>query len=129
MLNTIFDHQVNGPAAYFHPPGKFLAPSVVNLYWSDPKEDSFLFDLLKSFQNSVRDFVASAAGGLQPVEPPEGILYPNYASFDTPPSLLFGPNVPKLRSIQQKYDPKSVTNLTSGFKFFWEGPQYFISNK
>jgi len=118
MLSTVFDHQVNGPAAYFHPAGKFLAPSIVNLYWSDPKEDDFFHDLLKSIQTSVRDFAASAAGGFQPVEPPEGILYPNYASFDTPPSLLFGPNVPKLRSIQQKYDPKSVTNLTSGFKFF-----------
>jgi hypothetical protein len=117
MLNTIFDHQPNGPAAYYHVPGKFLAPSVVDLYWTDATEDSFLHDLLKSIDVTVRDFVASAAGGSQPVEPPAGILYPNYAPYDTPASLLFGPNVPKLRSIQQKYDPKGVTDLTSGWKF------------
>lgn len=81
-------------------------------------EDSFFFDLLKSVDISVRDFAASAAGGFQPVDPPVGILYPNYASFDTPTSLLFGPNLPKLRSIQHKYDPKGVTDLTSGWKFY-----------
>jgi len=118
LLDTIFDHQVNGPAAFFHVPGKFLAPSLVELYWTDASEDSFMHDLLKSIQTTVRDFAASTAGGLQPVEPPEGILYPNYAAFDTPPSLLFGPNLPRLRSIQNKYDPQGVTNLTSGFKFF-----------
>ena len=80
-------------------------------------EDSFFFGLLKSVDISVRDFAASAAGGFQPVDPPAGILYPNYASFDTPTSLLFGPNLPKLRSIQHKYDPKGVTDLTSGWKF------------
>ena len=118
LLETIFDHQVNGPAAYYHVPGKFLAPSVDSISWSDAVEDSFFHDLLKSIDTTVRDFAASAAGGLQPVEPPEGILYPNYASLDTPTSLLFGPNLPKLRSIQKKYDPKGVTNLTSGWKFY-----------
>ncbi|KAF8964475.1 FAD-binding domain-containing protein [Flammula alnicola] len=118
LLPDIFSHQPNGPAAYFHTAGNFFAPSIVGISWTDATEDSFFFDLLKTVDVNVRDFAASAAGGLQPVEPPVGILYPNYASYDTPTSLLFGSNLPKLRLIQKKYDPRGVTNLTHGWKFF-----------
>ncbi|KAF8957851.1 hypothetical protein BDZ97DRAFT_1906655 [Flammula alnicola] len=118
LLPNIFNHQPNGPAAYFHRPGNFLAPSVVGMSWTDVTEDSFFFDLLKTVNFNVRDFAASSAGGFQQVEPPVGILYPNYASYDTPTSLLFGSNLPALRLIQNKYDPQGVTNLTHGWKFF-----------
>ncbi|KJA16702.1 hypothetical protein HYPSUDRAFT_47071 [Hypholoma sublateritium FD-334 SS-4] len=118
LLTSIFSHQVNGPAAYFHLAGRFLAPSVVGFSWTDPTQDTFFFNTLKTIDANVRNFAASVAGGSQPVEPPAGTLYPNYASYDIDTTLLFGPNRPILRSIQEKYDPKGVTNLTSGWKFF-----------
>ncbi|KAK7033699.1 hypothetical protein VNI00_012699 [Paramarasmius palmivorus] len=117
LSQDIFDHQPNGPAAYYHEPGTFFAPSVVSLYWLDDTQDQWFHDTLKEINANVANFAASADGGFQPVLPPDVTLYPNYAAFDTPTSSLFGPNLPRLREIQAKYDPNGVTKLTSGWKF------------
>ena len=45
------------------------------------------------------------------------ITYPNYASADTPLSQMYGDNVPKLRHIQETWDPDNVMYLAGGFKF------------
>ncbi|KAK7033696.1 hypothetical protein VNI00_012696 [Paramarasmius palmivorus] len=117
LNGDIFSHQPNGPAAYYHEPGTFFAPSVVSLYWLDESQDEWFHDTLKEINDNVANFAASADGGFQPVLPPDVTLYPNYAAFDTPTELLFGPNIPRLREIQAKYDPEGVTDLTSGWKF------------
>lgn len=73
--------------------------------------------MLKKINKGVVDFADSAAGSSQDVGPPDGILYPNYASSDQPSVLFFGRNMSVLEKIQQKYDPKGVTKLTTGFRF------------
>ena len=45
------------------------------------------------------------------------IVYPNYASADTPLSQMYGNNVARLRRIRQAWDPDNVMCLTGGFKF------------
>ncbi|KAK7033658.1 hypothetical protein VNI00_012658 [Paramarasmius palmivorus] len=117
FTQDIFNHQPNGPAAFYHQPGTFFAPSVVNLYWTDESQDEWFHNTLKEINANVTNFAASEAGGFQPVLPPNVTLYPNYAAYDTPTSLLFGPNIQRLKEIQAKYDPRGVTKLTSGWKF------------
>lgn len=47
---------------------------------------------------------------------PDDICYSNYALADTPLELLFGENLPRLREIRAKIDPKNIMGLTGGFK-------------
>lgn len=47
----------------------------------------------------------------------DDILYPNYAIDGTPIELMYGSNVPKLRAIAAKYDPRGVMKLTGGPHF------------
>ena len=47
----------------------------------------------------------------------DDILYPNYALPDTPLELVYGENVPYLKELAEKYDPKGVMTLTGGFRF------------
>ncbi|KAK7039164.1 hypothetical protein VNI00_010068 [Paramarasmius palmivorus] len=93
----------------------FFAPSVVRIYWLDESQDQWFHDTLMEINDNVANCAASADGG--PVLPPDVMLYPNYAAFDTPTSSLFGPNLPRSREIQIKYDPNGATKLTSGWEF------------
>ncbi|KAI3613862.1 hypothetical protein WG66_006475 [Moniliophthora roreri] len=117
LSHSIFSHQPNGPAAYYHQPGKFFAPSDIAITWKDASQDEYFYGILKEINHNVAGFAASAEGGFQPVVPPDVILYSNYAAFDTDTELFFGPNKPVLKEIQNKYDPKGVTRLTKGWKF------------
>ena len=116
MLSTIFQHQ-NGPSAYVHKADNFFAPSVVTAQWADASQDDWFHNMLKQVNMAIVDFATSRSGGSQDVGFPDGILYPNYAAYDTPAVQLWGDNIPALKKIVQKYDPKGLTQLTGGWKF------------
>jgi len=43
--------------------------------------------------------------------------YDNYATFDTSLVSVYGKNMPVLRKLKKKYDPRGVMNLAGGWKF------------
>ncbi|KAJ7100922.1 FAD-binding domain-containing protein [Mycena belliarum] len=43
-------------------------------------------------------------------------LYPNYILGDTPLERVYGPNLPRLRAIQRRVDPRGVMRLAGGLK-------------
>jgi hypothetical protein len=112
-MNTTFQHN-SGPSAYPHLPNNFLAPSVLTFEWIDPTQDDWMHSVETQIGNAI---VAVAQSEHQDLGLPDGILYPNYAAPDQGGRFLFGDNLPKLRSIQKKYDPQNVNALTGGWKF------------
>ena len=44
-------------------------------------------------------------------------IYPNDALFGTPLEDIYGANVPRLKEIRKRFDPKDVMGLAGGFKF------------
>ena len=44
-------------------------------------------------------------------------LYGNYADANTPLSDIYGDNLPSLRALKAKVDPRNVMGLAGGFKF------------
>jgi len=44
-------------------------------------------------------------------------LYGNYVDANTPLIDIYGDNLPKLRALKAKIDPKNVMGLAGGFKF------------
>ena len=59
--------------------------------------------------------VVAKAEGLLIDDPPA--LYGNYASARTPLVDIYGDNLPRLRALKTKIDPKNVMGLAGGFKF------------
>ena len=58
--------------------------------------------------------VAKAEGSLLD-DPPA--LYGNYVNAKTHLRKIYGDNLPKLRALKAKIDPKNVMGLTGGFRF------------
>jgi len=60
---------------------------------------------------------AAAVAGGQDVA--HAAIYPNEAlfKFGTPLEDIYGANVPRLKQIRKKVDPKDVMGLAGGFKF------------
>ena len=85
-----------------------------NLYfgWSSSARDADVAAMLRQSAAAVR---AAALADGQDVA--SAAIYPNDALFDTPLEDLYGANVPWLREIRKKVDPKGVMGLAGGFKF------------
>jgi hypothetical protein len=60
-------------------------------------------------------FAVARAGGLLFDDPPA--LYGNYVNSNTSLSDIYGDNLPSLREIKAKVDPRNIMGLAGGFKF------------
>ena len=111
FLPSIFSHNTV-PTAY--PPTRSQGLLPLNLYfeWTDPLSD-------QAFQQAIRESVAfikaEALAAGQDIE--NAPLYGNNAIFDTPLKDIYGNNVPRLRRIKERYDPRDVMGLAGGYRF------------
>ena len=86
----------------------------ITFCWRFPSDDDgFIKELRSTYYTAFQ--IALDDG--QNIGGSNQIVYPNYASDDTPLSQMYGKNVPRLRRIRKTWDPDNVMCLTGGFKF------------
>ena len=116
FLQSYLSH-ANSPSAFpplaARQPGKAPNPILVYFGWEDPLYDD---EFVTAVEESVnRLAVVAKVEGLLIDDPPA--LYGNYASARTPLVDIYGDNLPRLRTLKAKIDPKNVMGLAGGFKF------------
>ena len=85
----------------------------MNFYWQDALYDNVF---VAAVEESVNRLTAVAwKEGLLDNNPTA--LYGNYVNAETPLVEIYGDNLPKLRALKTKIDPKNVMGLAGGFKF------------
>ena len=80
--------------------------------WENPAYDADYFDVITQTTARFRDLVAKEQGASFESSP----RYGNYAIYGTPLTSIYGENLPVLRKLKKKYDPKGVMNLAGGWK-------------
>ncbi|CAE6360683.1 unnamed protein product [Rhizoctonia solani] len=97
-----------------YPHDDFLAP--LNLYyaWVGESEDEWYHAALEESTRFIRE-QAIAEG--QDIGGAKQIKYGNYASATEDLASLYGPNLDRLKTIKNKYDPKNVMALAGGYRF------------
>lgn len=80
--------------------------------WSSKEQNSQLHNAI-SRTASVLHKVAKKEGQTSD----NALLYPNYATFDTPLEKLYGNNLPKLKELKRLHDLNDTMGLVGGFKF------------
>lgn len=119
FLPTIYSHAeaIPGypPSAYPSSRDVVLMPSNVNFIWNTSAADT-LDDTMVAAGLRLRE--TAIALGQTAVDPNniDAVKYPNYAAYGTPVEKIFGRNLPLLRKIKRKYDPRDVMGLAGGFK-------------
>jgi len=81
--------------------------------WDDPAYDADYLAAITESAARLRSLVTNEQGALYENSP----RYSNNAIYDTPLTSIYGENLPVLRKLKDKYDPKGVMNLTGGWKF------------
>jgi Berberine and berberine like len=87
-------------------------PTVLYFGWSSSARDADVAAMLRQSSAAVR-----AAALVDGQDVGSAAIYPNEALIGTPLEDIYGANVPRLREIRKKVDPKDVMGLTGGFKF------------
>ena len=113
FLSTYLDKSQGGAYPHF-PSSTPLVPFFIGFCWRLATDDDTFITELKSTYDAV--FRIALSDG-QDIGGSKQIIYPNYASDDTPLSYIYGNNVAKLRRIRNAWDPNDVMCLTGGFKF------------
>ena len=107
----LFNHSLT-PSAYPPDRSRPLMPTNLNFGRSSSARDADVAAMLRQSSAAVR---AAALADGQDVA--SAAIYPNDALFGTPLEDIYGANVPRLREIRKKVDPKGVMGLAGGFKF------------
>ncbi|KAF9038025.1 FAD-binding domain-containing protein [Panaeolus papilionaceus] len=114
FLPNILQH-THLPSAY--PPNRNQAylPCNIAAAWPDAASDSVYYQAVKGMGSRLRALTQSLTNNPANSnnQPPR---YPNYALYDTPLQDIFGANLPKLKKLKSKVDPKNVMGLAGGFK-------------
>ena len=115
----LYDHLEHNilPSAFppkeSRPSSRAMSPMNIWFEWEGPKYDQDYHDAVKASTRHLRELVAQEQGRYLDDMP----MYNNYAAHDTPLENIYGDNLPILREIAKKYDPKRVMTLAGGFKF------------
>ncbi|KAF9038024.1 FAD-binding domain-containing protein [Panaeolus papilionaceus] len=111
FLPNILQHS-NLPSAFPGTRARSYLPFNVLATWPDQASDATYAQAVKAMASRIR----AAAISQGQVIPRDAPSYPNYAIYDTPLEQLFGANVPRLKKLKKKVDPKNVMGLAGGFK-------------
>jgi len=107
----------NSPSAWPAPsarkPGNAPNPLLVYFTWNNTLYDNEFVAAVEESTNRLAA-VAKAEGSLS--DHPTA-LYGNYVDANTPLVDIYGDNLPKLRALKAKIDPKNIMGLAGGFKF------------
>jgi len=95
------------------PSSRAMSPMNIWFEWEGPEHDQDYHDAVKASTRHLKELVAREQGRYLDDMP----MYNNYAAHDTPLENIYGDNLPVLREIAKKYDPKRVMTLAGGFKF------------
>ena len=115
----LYDHLEHNilPSAFppntSRPSSRAMSPMNVWFEWEGPEYDRDYYDAVMASTMHLKELVAQEQGRYLDEMP----VYNNYASHDTPLEDIYGDNLPALREIAKKYDPKRVMTLAGGFKF------------
>ncbi len=101
-----------GPSAY--PPDRTrpVFPSSIYYGWTDKSVDKHMGDAIRTSTATLE-----RAGTQDGQDLKNAAAYVNYAISGTPLEKIYGGNLPRLREIREKYDPKDVMGLAGGWKF------------
>ncbi|KAI0289880.1 hypothetical protein B0F90DRAFT_1825825 [Multifurca ochricompacta] len=110
FVSSVLSH--GPPSAY--PPDRShpVFPSVLSLTWSNSTLDGIMAHSIREVADNLH---AAALEDGQDVK--NGMIYPNYALFDTPLKDMYGDNVERLQKLRRIIDPEDVMGLAGGFKF------------
>jgi hypothetical protein len=86
-----------------------IRPTVFGIDWTSPADDALVASAMRSATANIRSKAAKL--GLTPT-----VAYPNYAAWWTPLEDLYGANLPVLKELKKKYDPKNIMGLAGGWK-------------
>ncbi|KAF9009155.1 hypothetical protein BDZ89DRAFT_1048024 [Hymenopellis radicata] len=92
----------DSPTAYPPPRKATIFPLCLFYAWSSSDMDEYFLDNIRASANQSTAVAIEDGQVIQDVA-----LYPNYASFDTPPSRIFGDNMERLEAIKVQVDPQS----------------------
>ncbi|KIJ54884.1 hypothetical protein M422DRAFT_152812 [Sphaerobolus stellatus SS14] len=108
--SDLYDHSTGG--AYPHSPAHPWTPFQILIGYTDPTADNVTLAAARTAAAAIQQ-VAIEEGQSSPV----AILYSNYAQKGTDLKLLFGDNLPLLRTLRAKYDSHDLLSLTGGWRF------------
>ena len=99
--------------AWPHLPSRQTTPAAAFIAYqaSTSVPHSVFIDALKTMSRNIQRVAVQEGQSRW-----DDLLYPNYALPDTPLSLLYGSNLPRLNQIARRYDPRGVMKLAGGFK-------------
>ncbi|KAI6012493.1 hypothetical protein F5J12DRAFT_971150 [Pisolithus orientalis] len=106
FLPSLYKHS-STPSAFPPTRANGFTPLKIYYSWANQTSDSAMHAAVRESASTLQNLVG------EPLAP----RYPNYAIFDTPAEMMYGDNLPKLRSLQQQVDPKHVMDLAGGFRF------------
>ncbi|KAL4063633.1 hypothetical protein V8B97DRAFT_2026278 [Scleroderma yunnanense] len=106
FLPSLYNHS-SIPSAF--PPSRCDGFTPLKIYysWANETSDSAMHTAIRESTRNLRQLSGTS----------EAPLYPNYAIYDTPLEMIYGANLPRLRSLQHCVDPENIMGLTGGFKF------------
>lgn len=107
FLPSLYNHS-SAPSAF--PPSRSVGFTPLKIYysWVNETVDDAMHATIR--ESACRLQQLSGTSGKAP-------LYPNYAIYDTPLEMIYGANLPRLRSLRQCVDPDNIMGLAGGFKF------------
>ncbi|KAI9438134.1 FAD-binding domain-containing protein [Lactarius indigo] len=108
--SDLFTH--GSPSAY--PPDRTrpVYPSGIYYGWTHESADKHMAEAMRTSTATLE------RAGIQDGQKLENAAaYVNYAISGTPLENMYGGNLPRLRRIKEKYDPKDVMGLAGGWKF------------
>ncbi|KAH6906113.1 hypothetical protein BKA70DRAFT_1499246 [Coprinopsis sp. MPI-PUGE-AT-0042] len=103
----------NRGSAWPHDPSQPFNTFNGLFMWSDAADDEVAFKLTEEYHNKIHE----KAVELGISRGKDEVFYPpNYSMGITPPSMIYGPNIPWLKDLKTRLDPDNIIGLTGGFK-------------